>query len=171
LSQIKKGGILEPMQGHTVCQVKPALFRPYPSKFPAGPVVATAFPEGSGVIIFIFFSLENPVKFTDPDGRSDYDNILDTKSASIANVNVESSQGPFSVSGTANAGYAEYMVRGQGISGESTKGTIGLFGKVSGGNVAGKIGVAMRMYLSFLKVLVMQLLQRHRQDYNLIAMV
>jgi hypothetical protein len=29
-----------------------------------------AFPEGGGVVIFIFFPGENPVKFTDPDGRS-----------------------------------------------------------------------------------------------------
>jgi hypothetical protein len=57
------------MQGHTVCQVKPALFRPDPSKFPAGPVEAAAFPEGSGFVIFIFFPGDNPAKFTDPDGR------------------------------------------------------------------------------------------------------
>jgi hypothetical protein len=28
-----------------------------------------AFPEGGGVVIFIFLSRENPVKFTDPDGK------------------------------------------------------------------------------------------------------
>jgi hypothetical protein len=83
----------------------------------------------------------NPLKYTDPDGKSDYDGILDTKSASIANISAESNQGSFNASGEANAGYAEFMIRGQGISNESSKGTIGLFGKVSGGNAAGKIGI------------------------------
>jgi hypothetical protein len=57
------------MQGHTVCQVKPALFRLDPSKFLAGLVVTAAFPEGGGFVIFIFFPRGNPVKYTDPDGR------------------------------------------------------------------------------------------------------
>jgi hypothetical protein len=54
------------MQGHTACQPKPALFRPDQSRFQG---VKAAFPEGGGVVIFIFFPRGNPVKFTDPDGK------------------------------------------------------------------------------------------------------
>jgi hypothetical protein len=64
------GDILEPMQEYLACQVKPALFRPDQSQFPGVMVVMAAFPEGGGVIIFIFFPRGNPVKFTDPDGRT-----------------------------------------------------------------------------------------------------
>jgi hypothetical protein len=67
------GDILEPMQEYLACQVKPALFRPDQSRFPGVAVVMAAFPEGGGVIIFIFFPRENPVKYTDPDGRADVD--------------------------------------------------------------------------------------------------
>jgi hypothetical protein len=66
LSRVKKGDILELMQGYIACQVKPALFRPCPSKFPG---VAAAFQGGGGLVIFIFFPRENPVKYTDPDGK------------------------------------------------------------------------------------------------------
>jgi hypothetical protein len=71
LVPVKKGVILEPMQGHTACQPKPALYRLDQPKFPAGLVVTAAFPEGGGVVIFIFFPRGNPVKYTDPDGRED----------------------------------------------------------------------------------------------------
>jgi hypothetical protein len=72
------------MQGHTVCQVKPALFRPDPSKFPARPVVATAFPEGGRVIILIFFPRGNPVKFTDPDGREAWEHTSEWTDEAVA---------------------------------------------------------------------------------------
>jgi hypothetical protein len=70
LALIKKGDILEPMLGHTACQVKPALFQSDQPKFPMGPAEVAAFPGRGGFVIFIFFPRENPVKFTDPDGRT-----------------------------------------------------------------------------------------------------
>jgi hypothetical protein len=66
LSRTWKGDILKAMQGHIACPVKPDLTRPCLSKSPAGPA---AFPAGGGVVIFIFLSRGNPVKFADPDGR------------------------------------------------------------------------------------------------------
>jgi hypothetical protein len=63
------------MQGHIACQPKSVFFWPDPSQFPDVTAVTAAFPEGGGVIIFIFFSRGNPVKFTDPDGREDVDEI------------------------------------------------------------------------------------------------
>jgi hypothetical protein len=55
------------MQGHVAYQLKSSLFQPDLSQFPA---ITAAFPGRSGVIIFIFISRENPVKYTDPDGRA-----------------------------------------------------------------------------------------------------
>jgi hypothetical protein len=72
LRRVKKGGILESMQGHIACQLKPAFFRLDQLKFPAVTTETAAFPKGGGVIIFIFLSRENPVKYTDPDGRDTY---------------------------------------------------------------------------------------------------
>jgi hypothetical protein len=69
LALVKKGDILESMQGHTACQLKPTLFWPDKPKFPG---VTAAFPEHGGFVIFIFFPGENPVKFTDPDGKDFY---------------------------------------------------------------------------------------------------
>jgi hypothetical protein len=66
LRNVKRSDILEPMQGHTACQPKPALFRSDQSQFLG---VTAAFPEGGGAIIYIFLSWGNPVKFTDPDGK------------------------------------------------------------------------------------------------------
>jgi hypothetical protein len=66
LSRVKKGDILEAMQGYIACQVKPAFFRLYPPEFPAGSPV---FSKRSGFVIFIFFPGDNPVKFTDPGGK------------------------------------------------------------------------------------------------------
>jgi hypothetical protein len=65
----KMGDILEPMQEYLACQIKPALFRPDQSQFPGVTAVMAAFPEGGGTIIFILLYRENPVKYTDPDGR------------------------------------------------------------------------------------------------------
>jgi hypothetical protein len=67
LRRVKRSGILEPMQGHVAYQVNPAFFRLYPPEFPAG---SSAFPECGGFVIFIFFPRENPVKYTDPDGKA-----------------------------------------------------------------------------------------------------
>jgi hypothetical protein len=69
LVPLKKGVILEAMQGYTACQLKPAFFRPDQSQFPGVAAVTAAFPEGGGVVIFIFFPRGNPVKYTDPDGK------------------------------------------------------------------------------------------------------
>jgi hypothetical protein len=57
------------MQRHTACQVNPIYFKPYSFQFPASELKTAAFPEGGGAVIFIFLSRENPVKYTDPDGR------------------------------------------------------------------------------------------------------
>jgi hypothetical protein len=57
------------MQGHVACQPKSVFFWPDPSQSPDVTAVTAAFPEGGGVIIFIFSPRGNPVKYTDPDGR------------------------------------------------------------------------------------------------------
>jgi hypothetical protein len=51
------------MQGYS--RLKPALIWPDPPKFPA----VAVFPGRGVTVIFIFFSRNNPVKFTDPDGK------------------------------------------------------------------------------------------------------
>jgi hypothetical protein len=66
LALVKKGDILESMQGYTACQLKPTLFWPDKPKFP---VVTAVFSGRGGAVIFIFLSRGNPVKYTDPDGR------------------------------------------------------------------------------------------------------
>jgi hypothetical protein len=80
LSRAWKGDILKAMQGHIAYPVKPAFFRPYPPEFPAG---SSVFPGRGRVVIFIFFSRENPVKFTDPDGKAIWIPLLIIAAAAV----------------------------------------------------------------------------------------
>jgi hypothetical protein len=66
------------MQGLAGRQIpmKPAFIRPSRAKFPVVAATMAASPGGCGAVIFIFWSGNNPVKYTDPDGMLTFDSSM-----------------------------------------------------------------------------------------------
>jgi hypothetical protein len=61
------------MQGFVGCptMIKAAFIRPSRAEFQVVAVAMPASPGGHRVVIFIFWPRDNPVKYTDPDGKAD----------------------------------------------------------------------------------------------------
>jgi hypothetical protein len=68
---VKRCDILSPMQGFMGYPLKSAFTWGKRPGFLAVAVTTSAFPGGCGAVILIFWSGNNPVKYTDPDGRDD----------------------------------------------------------------------------------------------------